>query len=231
LQLIINSDIIKYVFLFYKKSKNQIKHIDARYINSANAVSQKRRVKRQKEGCFMKQSNKKAPLVFYIGACLLVMVLFSVNMTSGLYARYATEATGSAGARVAKFDVASDKKSEFSINLDFYDPAKQTASIQFAVTSSSEVAVEYDVVLVLPEEIISLINSGVLSIEMDDKTFLYFDTANNTVTFEGKSFSPNESTTIQTHTITLSINADTILTDTVKITESATLRVHAEQID
>lgn len=180
----------------------------------------------------MKQSNKKAPLVFYIGACLLVMVLFSVNMTSGLYARYATEATGSAGARVAKFNVASETGGvELSIDLDFYDPAKQTASIQFEVTSSSEVAVEYDVVLELPTEIISLINSGVLVIEMDDKTFLYFDTANNTVTFEGKSFSPNESTTIQTHTITLSIQKDTILTDTVKITESATLRVHAEQID
>ena len=179
----------------------------------------------------MKQSNKKAPLVFYIGACLLVMVLFSVNMTSGLYARYATEATGSAGARVAKFDVASDKKSEFSINLDFYDPAKQTASIQFAVTSSSEVAVEYDVVLELPTQMINWISTGTIIINMDGTATYVIDTANNTVTFEGKSFSPNESTTIQTHTITLSINPKTILFTNVKITESATLRVHAEQID
>lgn len=178
----------------------------------------------------MKQSNKKAPLVFYIGACLLVMVLFSVNLTSGLYARYATEATGSAGARVAKFDVASEEKSEFSINLDFYDPAKQTASIQFEVTSSSEVAVEYDVVLELPEEIISLINSGVLIIKMDDKAVYDIDTANYTVTFEGESFSPSENVT-QTHTITLSINADTMLFEDVTIEENATLRVHAEQID
>lgn len=177
----------------------------------------------------MKQSNKKAPLVFYIGACLLVMVLFSVNLTSGLYARYATEATGSAGARVAKFDVASEEKSEFSIDLDFYDPAKQTASIQFEVTSSSEVAVEYDVVLELPEEIISLINSGVLIIKMGDNA-VYVDTANNTVTFEGESFSPSEKVT-QQHTITLSINADTMLFEDVTIEENATLRVHAEQID
>lgn len=177
----------------------------------------------------MKQSNKKAPLVFYIGACLLVMVLFSVNLTSGLYARYATEATGSAGARVAKFDVASEEKSEFSINLDFYDPAKQTASIQFEVTSSSEVAVEYDVVLELPEEIISLINSGVLIIKMGDNA-VYVDTANNTVTFEGESFSPSEKVT-QQHTITLSINAGTMLFEDVTIEENATLRVHAEQID
>ena len=177
----------------------------------------------------MKQSNKKAPLVFYIGACLLVMVLFSVNLTSGLYARYATEATGSAGARVAKFDVASEEKSEFSIDLDFYDPAKQTASIQFEVTSSSEVAVEYDVVLELPEEIISLINSGVLIIKMGDND-VYVDTANNTVTFEGESFSPSEKVT-QQHTITLSINADTMLFEDVTIKENATLRVHAEQID
>ena len=177
----------------------------------------------------MKQSNKKAPLVFYIGACLLVMVLFSVNLTSGLYARYATEATGSAGARVAKFDVASEEKSEFSIDLDFYDPAKQTASIQFEVTSSSEVAVEYDVVLELPEEIISLINSGVLIIKMGDNA-VYVDTANNTVTFEGESFSPSEKVT-QQHTITLSINAGTMLFEDVTIVETATLRVHAEQID
>ena len=177
----------------------------------------------------MKQSNKKAPLVFYIGACLLVMVLLSVNMTSGLYARYATEATGSAGARVAKFDVASEEKSEFSIDLDFYDPAKQTASIQFEVTSSSEVAVEYDVVLELPEEIISLINSGVLIIKMGDNA-VYVDTANNTVTFEGESFSASEKVT-QQHTITLSINADTMRFEDVTIEENATLRVHAEQID
>ena len=177
----------------------------------------------------MKQSNKKAPLVFYIGACLLVMVLFSVNLTSGLYARYATEATGSAGARVAKFDVASEEKSEFSIDLDFYDPAKQTASIQFEVTSSSEVAVEYDVVLELPEDIISLINSGVLIIKMGDNA-VYVDTANNTVTFEGESFSPSEKVT-QQHTITLSINAGTMLFEDVTIVETATLRVHAEQID
>ncbi len=181
----------------------------------------------------MKQSNKKAPLVFYIGACLLVMVLFSVNLTSGLYARYATEATGSAGARVAKFNVASETGGvELSIDLDFYDPAKQTDSIAFEVTSSSEVAVEYDVVLELPEDIISLINSGVLIIKMDGNApdGDNIDTANYTVTFEGKSFSPSENVT-QTHTITLSIQEGTILTDTVKITESATLRVHAEQID
>lgn len=179
----------------------------------------------------MQKVTQKTPFVFYAGMVLLCLVLFSAHLTSGLYARYATEATGSAGARVAKFDVASEEKSEFSINLDFYDPAKQTASIQFAVTSSSEVAVEYDVVLELPEEIISLINSGVLIIKMDDNAVYDIDTANYTVTFEGKSFSPNESTTTQQHTITLSIQKGTILTDTVKITKTATLRVHAEQID
>jgi hypothetical protein len=99
------------------------------------------------------------------------------------------------------------------------------------VTSSSEVAVEYYVALELPAEIISLINSGILTIEMDENAAYDIDTANNTVTFEGKSFLPNESTVIQTHTITLSIKEGTILTDSVKIIGSATLRVHAEQVD
>ncbi len=181
----------------------------------------------------MRQSNKKAPPVFYIGICLFILVLFSVNMTSGLYARYTDEEIGSDDARVAKFYVDSKGTGgvELSFDLDFYDPAEQSDSIQFEVTSSSEVAVEYYVALELPAEIISLINSGILTIEMDENAAYDIDTVNNTVTFEGKSFLPNESTVIQTHTITLSIKEGTILTDSVKIIGSATLRVHAEQVD
>ena len=180
----------------------------------------------------MKKSNKRAPLVFYIGVFLLVMTMFSINMTSGLYARYVAAVTSSDGARVAKFDVLSRKKEgvEFNIALNFFDPEKQTDNIEFEVTSSGEVAVRYDVVLVLSEETMSFVQDGSLIITIGESVSGTVDSDSKTVTFTGDSFSPNSDET-HTHKITFKIKEGTMVSPDVNVTETATLRIHAEQID
>ena len=179
----------------------------------------------------MQKMTKKTPLVFHIGIVLLCLVLFSVHLTSGLYARYTSKVSSQDSARVAKFDVASKEKNDIalSINLDFFDPAKQNDSIEFEVSSSSEVPVEYDVVLVFPEEMIKLVSGGDIIIQINTGVTGVIDDADNTITFEGGSFMPG-ATQSESYTITLQIKPDTMVAP-VDISNSATLRIHVEQID
>ena len=180
----------------------------------------------------MKKMNKNASFVFYVCVLVAVMALVSANMISGLYARYTSGTDDSSGARVARFDVASKEKDgvALSIDLDFFDPEKQTDFFEFEVTSSSEVAVKYDVVLMLPGEMTELVLDGALIVKMDGSSSGVIDAASKTVTFEGDTFSPGTAQTY-VHKITFEINPGTMLLDTVNITEPATLRIHAEQID
>lgn len=181
----------------------------------------------------MKKTTKKTPFVFYAGMVLLCLVLFSAHLTSGLYARYTSTATSGDSARVARFDVASAKKTDvdFNINLDFFDPQKQTDYIEFVVSSSSEVAVRYDVVLVLPEGMVELIEAGILVISLDEnvppKTV---DGTNRTVIFDAGTFNAAV-TDSRTHKLTFSFKEGSVISDTIEITKPATLRLLAEQVD
>lgn len=86
------------------------------------------------------QQNTRVPAVFGIGLVLLCLVLVSMSMTGGLYARYTASASGSDAARVAKFDVGYN-----------FDGAGQVLPVSFVpgqkyvceITNSSEVAVTY----------------------------------------------------------------------------------------
>ena len=107
----------------------------------------------------MEKLNKRSTPVFYIAMLLLVLVLFSTRMTASLYARFTTTADGSDGARVATFNVDCEEvEASMKIDLDFFDSTKRTDTIEFAVTSSSEVAVSYEISLILPEKLTELIN-------------------------------------------------------------------------
>ena len=182
----------------------------------------------------MKKTTKKTPFVFYAGMVLLCLVLFSAHLTSGLYARYTSTATSSDSARVARFDVASAKNTEkvdFKIDLDFFDPQKQSDYIEFDVFSSSEVAVRYDVVLVLPEGMVELIEAGILVISLDEnvppKTV---DGTNHTVIFDADTFNAAVDQA-RTHKLTFFFEEDAVLNNTIEIKGPATLRVRVEQVD
>jgi hypothetical protein len=96
------------------------------------------------------------PAVFYFGLALLFLFSLSSYFTGGLYARYTTGAVGEDSARVARFDISNTINEtapyNAAIDLNFYDPAKLTDTVQFLVESSSEVAVEYTVIVTMPSD-------------------------------------------------------------------------------
>ena len=182
----------------------------------------------------MSTKNRPNPRNFFIvwaifGICV---VLLSFHMTAGPYAKYSSQSTGSDGARVAKFDVASKEKNgvALSIDLDFFDPEKQSDHFEFEVSSSSEVALKYDVVLILPEKMAELVSDGTLIAKMDGSISGTLDAASKTLTFTGGSFAP-ASAELYSHEITIEISPDTMPLLSLNITEPVTLRIHAEQID
>ena len=100
----------------------------------------------------MKKSNKKTPIVFYVGILLACLTLVSIHMTSGLYARYTTSASGQDSARVARFEVTETLKvikadgtteNTFVVG-DVLRPGVST-TYTFTVRNNSEVAVSLTV--------------------------------------------------------------------------------------
>ena len=92
--------------------------------------------------------------MFHVGLVLFCLVLFSTYLTGGLYARYTTSASGSDSARVARFEITGvdswTNQGEIDLDLNFFDPNKTSASLDFTISSASEVAVKYDVVITMP---------------------------------------------------------------------------------
>ncbi len=89
--------------------------------------------------------------VMRTAAALGCLTLMSAYLLSGVYAKFSATAFGEDSARVAKWDVSIEftgEKSDFAlVNKD----GQKTAEYTFAVTSKSEVALSYDVIITLPE--------------------------------------------------------------------------------
>lgn len=160
---------------------------------------------------------------------LLCLVLFSMHMTGGLYARYTASESASSGARVAKFDITNQIDSKpVDVDLNFYDPNKLSDVFTFTVASGSEVAVKYDVVVTLPAGH----DYGWLIITLDGEEPT--DRSDNVYTFRNvHSFAPATDLT-QTHTMRFAIE-DAYVGNSQGMTNILDgviiLTVHAEQID
>lgn len=77
---------------------------------------------------------------------LLFLTMISIHLTSGLYARYTTAASGSDSARVAKFDV----ESSLQPLLDGHgNPIEGKYTL--TVTNLSEVTVRYSLTVTMPD--------------------------------------------------------------------------------
>lgn len=75
-----------------------------------------------------------------LAACILLcLTIFSVHLTSGLYARYTTTGTGQDEARVAKFDISEDFAGFSETLILGVSPGTTTKEIN--IKNSSEVAV------------------------------------------------------------------------------------------
>ena len=95
----------------------------------------------------MKSKNKFSlgqKMIFIAGA-LFCLVLISVSLLSGLYARYLSNGDGDDTARVAKFDVATTVP---NVNAKFVSNVATDNEYTLSVTNNSEVAVNCDLVLV-----------------------------------------------------------------------------------
>lgn len=105
----------------------------------------------------MKQWNIKTPLVFHLGVLLLCVLIGTLNMVGGLYARYTAYATGTATANVAQIDFYMDDSGQF--NYTFDDSHKFDADIggvyavivEFEVINTGEVSYEYQLNLRLSD--------------------------------------------------------------------------------
>jgi len=178
----------------------------------------------------MRQSNIKTPLVFKIALGLICAMMVSFHLLGGLYARYSSMADGSDSSRVASFNITGEYTSGQldKFELNFFDPAKQTHSVTFKVTSDSEVAVKYDIIVTMPEEMKSY---DWLIITLDGNNLTAEE---NVFTVKNvDSFTPNDSSE-RAHTLVFSIRDDYMgnpgdLEDVENGT--VTITVHAEQVD
>lgn len=87
----------------------------------------------------------KLNIPMFAALILLLLTMITTHMTSGLYARYTAQASGSDSARVAKFAVSST----VTANEDKTDEYTHT----LVVHNGSEVAVEYSVEVVMDEHL------------------------------------------------------------------------------
>ena len=95
----------------------------------------------------MKNEHKRPSgcITLRIAAVLLCLVLFSMHLTAGLYARYTAKQGGTDSARVAAFNVDVEGVGN-SVTVDYVKGNGQDAGIQkLKITNNSEVAVSYDI--------------------------------------------------------------------------------------
>ena len=186
----------------------------------------------------MTKSNRKTPLVFRIGLALVCALLVSTYMMSGMYARYCTTASGDDSARIAKFSVDENDQwdsVDVNVKLNFYNPAQLESTLEFSVTSDSEVAVQYDVIVTLPDGLAPHYEWLVLTLSRVGEEPVTATCVGNvyTITAAG-TFAANDA--IDTHNCTLTFaiadayqgNPPAGLENFVN---NIQLTVHAEQID
>lgn len=92
----------------------------------------------------MKKNNRHSNWILRLAGILFCLTLFSVHLTSGLYARYTTSASGSDSARVARFDIKQTGELMQLIELDVW-PGFTSEDYTIVLENNSEVAVAYTV--------------------------------------------------------------------------------------
>ena len=119
----------------------------------------------------MTQPKAKMNIPMCAACILLCLTLFSIHLTSGLYAKYTAKGNGSDEARVAKFDV--DIKGSGADAIDV-NCTTTSDSCTIAVTNNSEVAVKYEMIVSDLTGITATFNegknSGILAANGDTET-------------------------------------------------------------
>ncbi len=147
----------------------------------------------------MTQPKAKMNIPMCVACVLLCLTLFSVHLTSGLYARYVAKGSGSDEARVAKFQVeASDGVADVYIDVT----SVNNGTYEFVVRNNSEVAVKYDVVLTFDRAVPSY-----MTVQLDGKNG---SVSENVISFANVgSQAPNNSVG-STHTLLFTVSSDKV---------------------
>lgn len=91
----------------------------------------------------MKKNNRHPNWILHLAGILFCLTLFSMHLTSGLYARYSATSSSDDGARVARFNIEQTGTLTQLIELDVYPGF--TYSYTLVLENNSEVAVAYTV--------------------------------------------------------------------------------------
>lgn len=159
-------------------------------------------------------------ILMRVAAVLVCLVLVSVHLMSGMYAKYSTTGSSSDEARVAKLDV--DVEGEVNgLSID----ATTGADGNYVVTvkNNSEVTVRYDIIVTLKQKV-----PGVV-VKLGDETLTTEDYESFTISDVGE-LAPNAAQV--SHTLTFALDSWDSVTasmegeeDTVDLGFSVTVRV------
>lgn len=91
----------------------------------------------------IKKTNTRAPIFFYLALGVFALLLISVQLTSSIYARYASGAPDADTARVARFSVDSTLTG-FDTEFSFSLKPGETETVSFLIKNNSEVEIQYE---------------------------------------------------------------------------------------
>lgn len=193
----------------------------------------------------MPKKNRRIPLgtlLIRTAAVLFCLVMVTTYLTAGLYARYTAQSRSGDSARVAKFDVKAlgeilpPALTGEEEPLEWIVDSTGNGEYQITVTNDSEVAVRYDVTVVLEKDL-----PGYLTLELDKEAFTKVDERNHKKEAAG-TLAPGGAS--EEHTLTFEMDwakftKDAALTETtdgdIQVYRSETLpftvKIRAEQID
>lgn len=138
----------------------------------------------------MKKTNIKTPIVFRISLVLLCMLLITSYMMGGLYAKYATSATGTDGTRVARFSFKDTLPQSLDVAVSL-SPG-EVEPYTFILENDGEVTVRYVVKIVNLTDNLPIYDQTITSVEVkcgETKTFEWkveWPKDENSISFMGK---------------------------------------------
>jgi len=173
----------------------------------------------------MPKKNRRIPLgtlLIRTAAVLFCLVMVTTYLTAGLYARYTASSESADTARVAKFDVKALGKilspalTGEEEPLEWIVDSTGNGEYRITVTSASEVAVRYDVTVVLEEEL-----PGYLTLKLDEEALTKVDERNHKKVAAG-TLAPGGASV--EHTLTFEMNWK-------EFTKGASGMSHTEKLD
>ena len=112
----------------------------------------------------MKQSNIKTPIVFRLGIALLWVMLITLHMMGGTYAKYQSGATGKVTAGIARFGVSYSSPDD-NTTKTMEIGSEETVTYSFTVTNTSDVTIQYTILIEnLPQGVNVSGNSGTFTL-------------------------------------------------------------------